>query len=156
MERVKFTCFKCKRYFLSFTTLIAHLRSSYQYLQKYECAEENCSRSFNDLYCLKKHYRYDHLLKTTNSPSEINSKNEVKSNDNQTDDSTSEYYTSEKSCNISAENPVTTEKDSPLCKDIERFNNNYDFIAKYFSRYYSNMSNQEVLYKTFLIILVCL
>lgn len=60
MQKEGFCCFKSNKIFTSFNILIRHLSLNYPYLSKYECKQSECTRSFNTINNLKKHYLYSH------------------------------------------------------------------------------------------------
>lgn len=65
MEKQGLGCFKCGKSFNSSKSLIRHISLNYPYLNKYECIQSNCSRSFNDINGLRKHYSVSHSLESS-------------------------------------------------------------------------------------------
>lgn len=55
-----FGCFQCNKSFFYYRSLIRHISLSYPYLDKYQCNQSGCNRSFNKITNLKKHYSTHH------------------------------------------------------------------------------------------------
>lgn len=143
MDKVgSYKCFKCKKLFLSYLTLIKHLKSSYQYLEKYYCNQENCNRSFNCLGSLKKHYRYDHLNVLTKSsfktlvPTNYLQKACLNEQSTSTQSQNSNALDNmEFVADVNNEEPAVNSKKS-VSESVTEVDIS-DFITKYISRFYN-------------------
>lgn len=59
MNEIKYSCYKCLKVFLSYLSLIRHVKFSHPHLDIYNCNQTNCHRTYKDLTGLRKHYQYD-------------------------------------------------------------------------------------------------
>lgn len=132
MDRFKFSCFKCRKHFFSYKTLIRHIKVSYPYLDKYQCSQ--CNRYFSDISGLRKHYVTDHS-ESKWSPQLCG--DIKKSTDLPTNCFTDNTSTSLELCDTKETNHIHTITPSVT-----------NFIVQYISKLYSNPSFSRNLVQT--------
>lgn len=134
-------CFVCSKSFTASTSLFQHLKIMHPFIQRFECKQSNCLRSFSNIFSFKKHFAVAHCqeyCKKFTFPSQ-----------NLSNQPSSEHFSNGSSfANISIDNEPLIDDEHPSCSFGETQNENDDpkksllkmSLLVFISKLYANAS----------------